>query len=311
MALTLLQSNIYNNGTVYERTIVENIVTESEVLRVLPFKNISGNAYSYPQVDRFASNEFRRVNEPFNESTTTFRKITEELMIAGGRLDVDKFLVDTNGQEERAIQEYLKQVSLTRYWTKTFINGDNSLDDRQFDGIKKRITGNQLLTAGTTAGGDTLKFSYIDALIRAVKNPTHLIMNASTRDLITQGARNPAVGGITWKIDEFGRSVASFGALPILIAGVDELENEIIGNNEPNPAAGTDALLTSTSIYCVSMRPGGVLGLQNGEVQVLDQGLVHPWYRTVIEWYSTIMMQDTKAAARLAGIKYNNAVVAG
>lgn len=304
MALTLLQSNIYRSGTIHERTVVETYARESEILRVLPFKSISGNAYEYNQVDKLPGVEFRRVNEPFNESTGTVKPTTERLKIAGGRLDVDKFLVDTNGQDERSLQEYLKQVALVHYWSDKFFNGNETVNEKEFTGLKNRITGDQLITPGTTAGGDPVKMADIDRLIRQVKNPTHLVMNAKMRDYITQGTRKAAVGGnVTYTIDDFGRSVTTFGGLPILIMGQNNLDVDIIPFNEANPKATNDVAGTSTSIYCLSIRAGGVMGLQNGEIQVIDQGLVHPWYRTVIEWYTTIMIQDVKSAARLAGIK--------
>lgn len=315
MALTILQSDIYRNGTVFEKTVVETYARQSEILRVLPFQTINGNAYEYPVMDKLPGVEFRRVNQPFTESTGTMRPERESLKISGGTIDVDRFLVVANGEEERSIQEQLKLTALAHHWSHNFINGDETVDDRQFNGLKKRISGGQLIGASnnaTTAGGTALKLSDIDRLLRTVPGANYLIMNAETRDLITQGTRSAGVGGnIQYTLDDFGRSVTTFGGIPILISGQNNVDLDIIPNNESNPFATNDTTNTSTSIYAVNIGSSGLSGIQNGEPVVLDLGLVHPWYRSVVEWFTAIVLKTPKAAGRLAGIKTNAAVQPG
>ncbi len=65
---------------------------------------------------------------------------------------------------------------------------------------------------------------------------------------------------------------------------------------------GTSA--TSTSIYCLSFAENGVVGLQNGDMDVRDMGEIDtkPVYRTRIEWYVSMAILRARAAARLYGI---------
>lgn len=81
---------------------------------------------------------FRGVNEAYTESTGVINPQTEPLVIAGGDLDVDKFIVSTMGIEQRSVQEAMKIKSLALAWTKAFIKGDSVTDNKTFDGLQAR-----------------------------------------------------------------------------------------------------------------------------------------------------------------------------
>lgn len=289
--------------------VIQIYAQSSDVLSALPFENIQGNALRYNREDTLPGIGFRGVNEAYTESTGILNPITEPLVIAGGDLDVDKFIVATMGEQQRSVQEAMKIKSLALAWTKQFIKGDSQADPRGFDGLQTRLTGNQLVWAGGTDGGDALSLSKLDELIDAVEQPTHLLMSKAMRRKLTAASRNTSVGGfITYTQDAFGRKVSMYNDLPIMIVDTDNEGNDILGFDE---VGFTGSTATCTSIYCVSLMDGMMVGIQSGPIQATDIGELEtkPCYRTRVEWYAGLACYHGKAAARLGGIK-DAAVVA-
>lgn len=307
MALTLIESAKLIENPI-QRAVIETFASGSDILSNLPVNTITGNASRFNREETLPSIGFRGVNEAYSEGVGVVNPITEPLMIIGGELDVDKFIIKTDGEEARAIHEAMKLKALALSWTLKFIKGDQTSDNKEFDGIQVRCSGNQVINNGTGSGGTALSLAKLDELIDTVDNPTHLIMNKTMRRLLTQAARNYTVGGfITWDKGMFGQRVYFYNDLPILIADYDNTNSQILPFTE---AAYTGASTTS-SIYCVSLGDGMLTGIQNAPMEVEDLGLLQskPVYRTRVEWYAGIALYHARAAARLRYIK-NAAVTA-
>ena len=308
MALTLVEAAKRTQNPI-QSAIIEMYARSSDIMMALPFMDINGNAYRYTREESLPGVGFRGVNEAYTESTGVLNPETEPLVIAGGDLDVDKFIVTTMGENQRATQEAMKVKALSLAWAKQFIKGSATTDPRGFDGLQVRLVGDQLIYAGTTDGGDALSLAKLDQLIDAVENPTHLIMSKAMRRRLTAAARLYTVGGfITWDLDAFGRKVAQYNDLPILIADKDNNGDDILAFDE---VGYTGSTATATSIYCVAMEDSMVQGLQTGVPSVIDMGELEtkPCYRTRVEWYSGLAVFNGRAAARLGGIS-NAAVTA-
>jgi hypothetical protein len=310
-ALTLVEAIklALNNGEVKRAAVIGMFAQASDILRALPFKTIAGNAYSYNREGALPSVAFRGVNGSFTPSTGVINPLTEALRICGGELDVDTFIVSTQGDTVRSAHEALKAKAIAAEITRVFFKGDSESDPTEFDGLQKRITGAQLIDAGSTNGGDPLSLAKLDELIDATTNPTHLLMSKAMRRRLTQASRATSVGGfITFEQDEFGRQVAFYGGLPILVPYSDNGGTEPLAFDEVGAGGAT---ATATSIYCVGMGDGLVSGLQNKPMEVRDLGEIDekPVYRTRVEWYAGLCIEHGRAASRLRGIS-NAAVVA-
>lgn len=308
MALTLVEAAKRATNPI-QSAVIEMYARASDVLRVLPLTTIGGNALRYNREETLPGIGFRGVNEAYEESTGILNPVTEPLVIAGGDLDVDKFIVRTMGESQRSVQEAMKVKALALAWTKQFIKGDADSDPRGYDGLQVRLTSNQLMYAGTTDGGDALSLKKLDELIDRVENPTHLIMSKGMRRLLTAAARLYTVGGfISYELDAFGRQVTKYNDLPILDAGTDDTGTDILAFDE---TGSTGSTAKGTSIYCVSLGDGMLGGIQNGDMMVTDLGEMEekPCYRTRVEWYAGIACYHGRAAARLGGIT-NAAIVA-
>jgi hypothetical protein len=308
MALTLVEAAKLNPGEVKRGAVIELFAQGSDILRTLPFDTIQGNALSYNREEALPGIGFRGVNEAYTESTGVINPVTEPLVIAGGDLDVDRFILETMGQDQRAVQEAMKVKALALRWSQAIIKGDNSVDPRVFDGLQIRLTGTQKIAAGATANGTALSLAKLDEAIDAVDDPTHLIMNKTMRRLLTAAARDGDVSGyITYGVDEFGRRITQYNELPILIIEQDNAGNEIL----PFTEAATSGTATATSIYVVSFMEGKLQGIQSSVMSVRDLGELQtqPVFRTRVEWYAGIALFHPRAAARLWSIS-NAAVTA-
>lgn len=307
MGLTLLEASKLTSNPI-QSAIIEMYARSSGTMAALEFDDIQGNALAYNREDTLPGVGFRGVNESYTASTGIINPQVEPLAIAGGDLDVDMFILKTMGERQRAVQEEMKVKALALSWTKAFYKGDSDSDPREIDGLQVRLTGDQLIEAGSTNGGDALSLAKLDELIDSVDDPTHLAMNKTMRRRLTIAARTYTIGGfITYKVDEFGRQVAYYNDLPIVIVDKDNEDSDILPFTEVGSGGST---ATACSLYCMSMGSGKVTGIQSGAIDVRDLGELEtkPSKRTRVEWYAGIAIMHGRAAARLRGIS-NAAIV--
>jgi hypothetical protein len=308
MALTLAEAALLSENDL-QRGVIETFVQSSPVLDRLPLLNIEGNAYAYNKELTLPGVAFRSVNEAYTESTGTVNQLTETLSILGGDADVDRFIVQTRGNlnDQRAVQTAMKVKAASYKFQDTFFNGDIAVDTKAFDGLKKRLTGGQVIAAaangvGPVAGGHAF-FDALDELIAAVPGgPDALYANASIVSKVWSSARR--LGGADFMNEELtGKRVRTYNGIPILDPGSTSAGVAILPQTETQ---GTAAGIAS-SIYAVKFGQDegdqAVTGLTNGGVQVYDLGEIDskPAYRTRIEFYCGLAVFG-RGAARLTGV---------
>lgn len=307
MALTLLEAAKLETGDAYRSGVIELYAGSSGVLMNLPFDDIAGNALKYNREANYPGVGFRGVNEAYTPSTGILNPMTEALVIAGGDLDVDKFILDTQGMQQRSVQESMKIRALSLAWTKKFVKGDSLSDPREFDGLQTRVIGDQLLHAGTTSGGDALSLSKLDEAISQTLNPTHIVLSRKLALRFGAAARSSSIGGyVVQTVDALGRPVLSYAGLPFVVVDLDNNGDEILPFTEVTYNSTVwNGTATGTSLYVVSMTPDGLQGIQNGSIAVRDLGELQtaPVYRSRIEWYNGIVIYNGRAVTRLGSIK--------
>jgi hypothetical protein len=310
MAVTLAEAATLSTNDL-QRGVLETFVQASPVLDRIPLLTIQGNAYAYNEEGALPGVAFRSVNEAYVESTGVVNQRTESLVILGGDADVDRFLVQTRGNlnDQRAVQTAMKVKAASYKYQDTFINGDVAVDPKGFDGLKKRLTGAQVIETATNglgivaAGHDF--FDRLDSLIAAVPGLNAgngaLYANAGVISRIMSAARR--LGGADFLNEELtGKRVPTYNGIPLLDIGNTAAGTPIIGQNETQGTA-----TNASSIYAVKYGQDegdqAVTGLTNGGVQVYDLGEldVKPVFRTRIEFYCGLATFG-RGAARLRGV---------
>lgn len=287
------------------RAGVIEMFSRSPILGALPFRTISGNAYQYNRTGTLPGVAFRGVNEAYTGSVGVINQLVESLRICGGDLDVDTFILQTQGEGVRGTHEAMKVMALAAELVRVIIKGDSTAQPREFDGLQARLTGAQLIAAGTTDAGDALSLAKMDELIDAVVNASALIMSKAMRRRFAAAGRTTSVSGyVVHALDALGRPVTSYNGIPILVPYPDNGGTEPLAFDEQGDVGGTPAGSTSTSIYAVAFGDGLVTGLQSGPMDVRDLGELEtiPAKRTRVEWFAGMAIEHGRAAARLGGI---------
>jgi hypothetical protein len=315
MAVTLAASAPLSTDDL-QRGVIETFVQASPILDRIPLMTIEGNAYAYNEEATLPGVAFRSVNEAYVESTGTVNQRTETLVILGGDADVDRFIVQTRGNlnDQRAVQTAMKVKSASYKFQDTFFNGDVVVDPKGYDGLKKRLTGAQVIDAGANGapvlgnGGTDAQafFDSLDALVAAVPglNGENGAIYANSSIIAKIRSAGRRLGGVEMvREDLTSKRVMQWNGIPVLDPGSTAAGAVILPQTETQGTA-----TTASSIYAVRYGQDegdqAVTGLTNGGVQVYDLGELQekPAYRTRIEFYCGLATFGGKAAARLRGV---------
>jgi hypothetical protein len=293
---------------------VVGVLNTSQILNRTPFEEIAGRAYSYNSEATLPAAAFRAVNAGYTESTGTFATATESLVILGGDYVVDRFLEQTSSGSIASLvaaQRDMKARSVAAKYSDAFINGDTAVDANSFDGLKKRLTGAQVISSGangaamnTDAATRTAFLDRLDALLGLVPGADAIYANSQVIAMLRTVYRNVTINNYT--VDTLtGRpvEVPTWQGVPILDAGLKADQTPIIPQTE---TAGTST--NTSSIYAVNYAASefeaGVLGLTNGGLQVDSprQLETKPSWLGRIEFYTGLALMGAQPAARLTGV---------
>ncbi|WP_411094326.1 major capsid protein [Streptomyces sp. 021-3] len=315
MALSLAESAKLST-TNLQRGVIETFVQESSILDRIPLLPIEGNAYAYNEEATLPGVAFRGVNEGYTESTGTVNQKSESLVILGGDADVDRFIVQTRGNlnDQRAVQTRMKVKAAAFKFQETFFNGDINTDAKSFDGLRKRLTGAQVISAGADGApivGEGVNdshafFDKLDELVATVPGLNSangaIYANRKVISKIKSAARR--LGGYEMVNEALtGKWVPTYNGIPLLDPGTTAAGADILPQTETQGTA-EDA----SSVYAVRFGQTeddqAVTGLTNGGVMVDDLGQLEtkPAYRTRIEFYCGLAVFGGRAAARLNGV---------
>jgi HK97 family phage major capsid protein len=277
------------------RGVIETIITESMILELLPFMEVTGTSVTYNREATLPAATFYDVGDTWTEATPTFTQVTAALKIMGGDADVDNFLqatyADPNDVEAEVIASRAKSVAYK--FNEGFIIGDSATDPKSFDGLRKAVPAGQQVSAGTN--GAALTLDLMDQVIDKVKpgRPDVLLMSKRSRRKLSALRR---ASGNLLEVDrtDFGRRALFYDGLPIV---VDE-------NQPDNEVQGTSGAVCS-SIYPIKFGQGvGVMGLEHGGIDIEEIGELETKDATRhrIKWYASMAIFSELGVARLLGI---------
>jgi hypothetical protein len=127
----------------------------------------------------------------------------EPLYILGGETFWDNFIIRTQGRgngafNHKTTQWEMKSRALSREYSRAFFEGDDLVDPDEMPGLRRRLTGNQVLLAGTN--GASLTVAMIDELIDdVIAGDTHLFMHKTLRRKLTSPASTQGGTSATYR----------------------------------------------------------------------------------------------------------------
>lgn len=302
--VTLMEAAKHSQEEI-KRSVTKIIVEHSPILEYLPMKSITGPAYRYHTEGRLGDIAFRGVNGSWTRSVGVINPNLEQLYIMGGELTIDNFEIATmQGLIPLKASKYrMKSRAMGIKFSESFFEGDSAVDPYSFDGIRKRVTGNQKILAA--AGGGTLTLAMLDQLLDSVVGDNSqkvLFMNQTLRRKVTALVRATTGSSlITFEQGMFGRQQMSYAGVPIREVYREDDGSTILGFDE-DPGDGTS---DTASIYCIRFGEEFVHGIQNGampDVQDFGQTQAGPYHLGRIEWYVGMAVEHPRSVARLYGI---------
>ncbi len=304
MSFTLAEASKYGDDV--KRDGIVRIISEtSPMFDKLTFKSIKGNAYRYNIEQALPSVAFRGINESYTDNTGVINPAVENLVILGGEVKIDRFLVNAMGNlnDMKAAQYNMKARAMGFKFSESFFEGDSSVDTNSFDGIRKRLVGDQKVLMGS--GGATLTLATLDSALDAViGTPDYIFLNRTLRRKITALGQAGNFSLIDYGTDDrFGHQVERYRGIPLVI-----MENEMDGSTildfDEDPGDGGSE---TASIYAVKFGDDfihGITGEGGAFMDVKDFGEMEsaPQHLGRIEWYAGLVMVHPRSAVRLYGI---------
>lgn len=282
-----------------EAGVVEEIIDSEALFEKLPFTRTDGKAYVYNREKTLAGGDWLDPNEVISESASEVEEVTTKLRILIGDVDVDKFLMETmsDTNSQFTIQLAMKAKGMGRQYKDALVNGDNSANAKQFDGLNRivKLEGREVEAA---TNGAALDLAMLDELLDEVKNGADFLMmrRGTLRAMKQLWRANGGNTGGMMQINNFGLMVPAHDGIPIII-------NDFIGGDETQ---GTNA--ETTSIYAIRANEAdglhGLFGGANAGMRVEDLGTVQnkDAIRTRLKWYTGLALKSTQSVCALRGI---------
>lgn len=303
MAMTLLESAKYGDDYL-RQGVIKTIAEATPIMELISFDPIRGNAYRYNREAALPGVGYRAVNAVWTRTTGIINPVTEHLVILGGEIFIDNFQVNTQGNriDIKATQFSMFARAMGIQFSESFLEGDSAVDANEFDGLRKRIAGNQLINAAT--GGATLTLAMLDELIDSVigdEGQKMLLMNKTLRRKVTSLARaQTGTVRITEDRDNFGRQFMKYAGVRIGVIERTDDASTYLAFDEDDGSGNAD----SASIYCVNLNSQYIVGLKGeggGDFDVKDFGEIEtePGHLGRAEAYVGLAILHPRAAARL------------
>jgi len=294
VALTLAEAAKLSNDNLLTG-VIETIAQESPVLQRLPFIEIVGNGLTYNRENAAPSADFYDVGDDWDESAPTFTQATATLKILGGDADIDNFLKSTrsNLQDLEAAVVQLKSKAVQALFDDTFVNGDDSVNAKSFDGIDVLCGGGQTVSMGTNGG--TLTLEKLDELIDAVRGgkPDLLLMSRRSRRTLNELARESG-GFLEADRDEFGQMVQFYDGIPI---GLNDFisDEQTVGTSED--CSSIFAMQFGEGALSGLTAPGGLTVERVGSLETKDASRIR------VKWYAGLALFNSVKLAKLVGVR--------
>jgi capsid protein len=304
MAWTLAEGAKMTNSVLLSG-IIQTIITESDVLDLLPFETVVGNGYLYNREATQPQAQMITVGDTVTESTGTRTQVTAALKIMVMDSDIDLFekktMSDVNDLEAILLAEAAKAMAYK--FDDLFIYGSVATDAKQFDGLHVLVPAAMQVHMSGTATGAPLSLASLDRVIDSVKpgRPDALAMNKTLRRRIKQFYRSTATYSFEMTVGDDGKPIETYGGIRVVL-------DDFITMTETLSAGGIfNGFKTggaTTTLFAYKMGRTHVCGLQNGSIEQTSLGLLESKNaeRWRLSWFCSMMLGSTLSLACVDGI---------
>ena len=151
-------------------SIVDTVNGSTPILDFLDFMPLNNDTFKYNAQGLLPGIAFRDYNAEYTENTGVINPAVEYLRMFGGDSDIDVKMMEANGGiPYRSAQDRAKAKAQGLFFTNQFFVGDSESNTvLEIDGLRTRLTGDQVIDAGSSDGGDELTLDMLDELIVSV-----------------------------------------------------------------------------------------------------------------------------------------------
>lgn len=270
-------------------------------MTVMPMQSAPTGVCAWNVEDQLphTSGGFRNVNGTWTASVSQINPYSETSRIAGGRVQVDRFIESTN--PSRVAAEKQAQIkAMAKLWTAGMFNGDGGTYLKGIDYWIDNVTAysSQNIDTGTASAGALLTTDHLDSLLNAVNTVpgrTFIYMPDKVALRARKLARGTAVSGdvpylTNYTPEQWGFFAGKYDDYPIIPLkdgkGSDLLETNLGDDN-------------STCVYAVTYGEDMFSGFQVKPMEIiaLNQADVYNYFD--LEWYSWCAPLAIRSIARL------------
>ncbi|MFA5408931.1 MAG: major capsid protein [Bacilli bacterium] len=267
-------------------------------------------SYGYIRLLTPSTAGVRAINTEYTPGEAKRTKATATAVIMGGSFQIDRVLIGTAGAvDELAFQAEQKIKATANEFTNLVINGDDSGDSGEFDGLDVLLTGSdtEITSAVDVSTSALMDSSYnelldeVDAFLSLLDGkPSLLLMGNKMLTKMRSAARR--AGYYSRAKDDFGRYVEAYNDIPMMDAGKYYNGTSTVDIIPVVTATG------KTDIYAVNISLDGFHGISPTGSKVISSympDLTKPGAVKDgdVELVAGVVLKNSKKAGVLRGIK--------
>jgi hypothetical protein len=321
------------------KAVLRGILEPGEVWDKLPVMKVDSLEVRNRRWNALPTPSFAHVGDSYGSGGGKTEAISFGLKVLGHDLDIPKVFDEETAHivDPRALQTDMVLTGLAYLLNDTLFNGDESVDARKFDGLKRISTdlpSRQILDAATFAptsgasfldlrngGADSAtRHAFLDILAKAHRRLERdgrnnasggtdtfargalMVMNENLYDLVEAMVRREGLLRVT--TDQFDRTINAWRGIPFVDAGFKDMNgvNYILNNDHDVPGA----TVPTTSIYFLLLDPEkhiGVLQARGLDVRKIGELQTAPVVRYRIDWTLGVVCWGKRSMVRIRDLR--------
>jgi hypothetical protein len=304
MPLSFLDSVADDADESPRSVLMERFASENPIVSLISWINELTDVHSYSQLVELGDAGTRSLNSSRRGSPSkTITKYVPYKLISD--ISQTDWQIAAQNPLRAADEQLNKMRSFSDLWTWMFFHGSTDLDPEQFDGLRAHAQKHPRQLIHNHESGAPLSRMMLRKAITNTKGANAILMSEEILDWFSEGTQTQNRPNIVWRTNEIGIDIPMFRNVPIIRIQRDELDRQLLPSTEGSKDLSSN---NCTSVYVVSMRDGGLQGInfsgpQGYGINVKELGQVDVFEQTLLDWKTAIVAKDVRSITRLAGVK--------